>query len=273
MPHAVRLTKVALVIITCLFAVFGTGCSSAPVDDSSLTAAELYAEAQSTIRSANWDQAIKNLRRVQARFPFDPYAIQAHLDMIFVHQEQGDVEAVIEECDRFIKENPRHPRVDYAYYMRGVAYFPKQPFFLNKWFGLDPADTDTSGAERSFQYLRRLVEAFPQSEYIHDARARMTWLQNHMARHELGVAMWYMRREAYVAAIARSRGLLEDYPDSDSKAQALEIMVLAYRKIGMDDLAVDTKRMLETNYPGYRMSLTFKPRNERWLDWVRDFFD
>jgi len=259
-------------IIACLLPLLGSGCASTPEDESQRTAAELYAEAQRTIRNANWELAIKNLRRVQARFPFDPYALQAHLDMLQVHHEQGDVESVVEEADRFIKENPRHPRVDYAYYMRGLAWFPKEPFVANAWFEIDPAGADSSGAERSFQYFRRLVEAYPASEYAVDARGRMVWLQHYMARHELHVAMWYMRREAYVAAAARARDLLQEFPESDSQAQALEVLVLAYEKLGLTDLAADARRVLEANFPGYRFQLQFKPRNERWIDWVRDFF-
>lgn len=270
MSHAARLTKAT--IIACLLALLGAGCASTPEDEAGKTAAQLYAEAQRTIRAANWEQSIKNLRRVQARYPFDPYAIQAHLDMIFVHQEQGDAQAVVEEADRFIKENPRHPRVDYAYYMRGLAWFPKEPFILNDWFDVDQAGVGSSGPERSFQYFRRLVESYPDSTYSTDARARMVWLQNFNARHELQVAMWYMRREAYVAAAARARDLLQEYPESDSKAQALEVMVLAYRKLGLTDLAADAQRVLEANYPGYQFQLKFKPRNERWIDWVTDFF-
>jgi outer membrane protein assembly factor BamD len=261
------------VIIACLLSLLAAGCASTPEDESSMTAAQLYGEAQRTIRNANWELAIKNLRRVQARYPFDPYAIQSHLDMLYVHQQAGDTESVVEEADRFIKENPRHPKVDYAYYMRGLAWFPKEPFVANDWFDIDQAEADSSGAEKSFQYFRRLVEAYPASEYSPDARARMVWLQNFIARHELGVAKWYMRREAYVAAVDRARDLLQEYPDSDSKAPALELMVLAYRKLGLDDLAADAQKVLDANYPGYQFQLVFKPRNERWLDWVRDFFD
>jgi outer membrane protein assembly factor BamD len=261
------------VIIACLSAVLAAGCASTPEDESNQTAEQLYAEAQRTIRNANWELAIKNLRRVQARYPFDPYAIQSHLDMLYVHQQQGDTESVVEEADRFIKENPRHPRVDYAYYMRGLAWFPKEPFVANDWFDIDQAEADSSGAEKSFQYFRRLVEAYPSSEYALDARARMVWLQSYLARHELAVAKWYMRREAYVAAAARVRDLLQEYPESNVKDQALEVLVLAYRKLGMDDLAADAQKVLEANFPGYQFQLVFKPRNERWIDWVRDFFD
>lgn len=259
------------VIIACLVAVLGA-CANTPEDLSTKTAAELYADAQRSVRNGNWDVAVKSLRRVQARFPFDPYALQAHLDLISVHLQQRDAEQVVLEADRFIKENPRHPRVDYAYYMRGLAYFPPAPFVMNGWFNIDEAGYDVTPAARSFQYFRRLVETHPASAYVADARARMVWLQNLLARHELHVAKWYMRRGAFLAAAQRAADLLREYPESASQAGALELMVLAYGKLGLTQLADDAQRVLELNFPGHRKTLEYKPRNERWHDWLRDIF-
>ena len=258
-------------IIACLIAVVGA-CASNPEDESGKTAAELYATAQQSVRNGNWDVAIKNLRRVQARFPFDPYALQAHLDLISVNLQRQDAEQVVLEADRFIKENPRHPRVDYAYYMRGLAYFPGEQFFMTRWFDIDQAAFDVTPAAKSFQYLHRLIESFPNSEYAPDARARMVFLQNLLARHELHVAKWYMRRGAFVAAAQRATDQLHDYPESDSQAETLELMVLAYRDLGLTRLADDAQKVLDLNFPGRKPTLEFKRRNERWIDWVKDIF-
>jgi outer membrane protein assembly factor BamD len=258
-------------IIACLVALVGA-CASTPEDQSGLSAAELYASAQQSVRNGNWEVAIKSLRRVQARFPFDPYALQAHLDLINVHLQQRDAEQVVMEADRFIKENPRHPRVDYAYYMRGLAYFPPEPWFMNNWFDIDQADFDVTPAAKSFQYFRRLVEAYPNSEFVPDARARMVFLQNMLARHELHVAKWYMRRGAYLAAAQRATDLLRDFPECDSQAETLELMVLAYRNLGLTQLADDAQKVLDLNFPGHKNSLRFQPRNERWFDWLKAIF-
>lgn len=270
--HARRFDSlVRTMIIACLIGVLGA-CSSDPVDPSTLSAADLYAEAARTVRNGNWDLAVKNLRRVQARYPFDPYALQAHLDLISVHLQQRDPEQVVLEADRFIKENPRHARVDYAYYMRGLAYFPTEPFVMNDWFDVDQAGFDVTPAARSFQFFRRLVETHPNSQYTSDARARMVWLQNLIARHELHVAKWYMRREAFLAASQRATDLLRDFPQSDSQAEALELLVVAYRKLGLVQLADDAQRVLDLNFPGREPTLRYQPRNERWIDWVKDIF-
>jgi outer membrane protein assembly factor BamD len=257
--------------IACLLALLAA-CASAPEGPEGGDAATLYAKAQVSVRNANWEIAVRDLRRVQARFPFDPYATQAHLDLIYVQFQIGDKELVIEEADRFIRENPRHAAVDYAYYMRGIAYFPPDQWFLERWFDIDRAATDPADARRSFQYFRRLVEAFPNSSFAADSRARMVTLYQQLARHELLVARWYMRRGAYVAAVARAKEILAAFPESEARAEALEVMVAGYRRLGLDDLAADAQRVLDLNYPGREPTLRIQPRNERWIDWIRDFF-
>ena len=269
--HARRFDDpIRTLIIACLVAIIGA-CASTPEEEGK-TAAELYGVAQESVRNGNWDLAIKNLRRVQARFPFDPYALQAHLDLISVHLQRRDAEQVVLEADRFIKENPRHARVDYAFYMRGLAYFPAEQFFMNDWFDVEQAAFDVTPASKSFQYLRRLVETHPNSEYAPDARARMVWLQNLIAGHELHVAKWYMRRGAFLAAAQRATDLLRDFPESDCQAEALELMVLAYRELGLTKLADDAQKVLALNFPDHKPTLKFKRRNERWMDWIKDIF-
>jgi outer membrane protein assembly factor BamD len=100
----------------------------------------------------------------------------------------------------------------------------------------------------------------------------MVWLQNLIASHELHVAKWYMRRGAFLAGAQRATDLLRDFPESDSQAEALELMVLAYRELGLTQLADDAQKVLAHNFPDHKPSLKYKHRNERWLDWLKDIF-
>jgi outer membrane protein assembly factor BamD len=259
-------------IIACLTALLLAACATTEEDEGDLSAAQMYQRATRTVANGNWELAVKQLRRVQARYPFDPYAIQSHLDLINVHLEQNDPEAVVEEADRFVRENPRHAQVPYALFMKGMAYWEPEASRFTRWFGVDAAARDPSRAQRSFQYFRELALAHPGSEYSTDARQRMVHLQNRLARHELVVADYYMRRGAWVAAAQRARTVLQDFPESGSQAPALEIMVAAYRRIGLDDLAADAQRTLDANYPGYEPRLHIPAENASWWDWVKYYF-
>jgi outer membrane protein assembly factor BamD len=94
------------------------------------------------------------------------------------------------------------------------------------------------------------VERYPASEYAEDARQRMVFLKNRLASYENSVARFYLERGAYVAALNRAKGALEEYNGATSNPESLRIMIEAYEGLGMDKLAADTRLVLENNFPG-----------------------
>ena len=209
---------------------------------------ELYRRASISLKSGSYESAIRQLRTIRARFPFSEYADQAMLDLLYAYAQLGDAESVDEEGDQFIQENPRHANIDYIYYIRGLAYFGKEDRnFIQRWFKADVAKRDISDARRSFQHFRQLLERYPKSQYAADARQRMITLRNRMARHEIYVANYYMKREAYVSAVNRAKYVIENLPDTPSTADALRIMARAYRQLDLNDLAEDAERILLEN--------------------------
>ena len=76
-----------------------------------------------------------------ARYPFAAETRQSRLDVIYAYYRAGESESAIDAADTFIRENPTHPRIDYAWYLKGLTDFERMPNFLEKWFSveLEPA--------------------------------------------------------------------------------------------------------------------------------------
>ena len=85
-----------------------------------------------------------------------------------------------------------------------------------------------------------------------DARQRMAFLLNTLARHDLSVARYYMKRGAYVAVVNRAKYVIENYQNTPAVEDALGLMAIAYREMGMDELTDDTLRVLRINFPESR---------------------
>ena len=242
----------------CLCAAALAGCSSEKSKDQTLSAPDLYTQIQSNLGASNYKTAIERLNTLQARFPFDDFGTQAQLDLIYANYLNRDYDAAVDAADRFIREHPRHVDVDYAYYMKGVAYFDPEVDFLRKWFGHDNFQHDPANSQKSFEAFALLIERYPDSRYVPDARQRMVFLRERLADFDWQAADWYMRRGAWVSALQRSYSIIQHYPQTPRTQDALQIMYTCYKNLHLDDLAASTEKLLETNYPG--VPLDYTPR-------------
>ena len=238
-----RLLFIGLVAITLM-----AGCGRERLDDES-SAEELYAEAQLALQSRNYERAIRLYRSLTIRFPFGRHAEQAQLDMAYAQHRARRPEAALTTLDRFIRTYPTHPNVDYAWYLKGLVHYDQAMGFLRRIFPGQVVDRDQESARRAFMDFQELIQRYPNSRYVADARQRMVFLRNAMAEHEIVIGEYYYNRQAYIAALNRSRYVIEHYPGAPANIDALELMERAYRRLDLDDLASDTRRTLEYNYP------------------------
>ena len=211
---------------------------------------EMYRQAKSELNSENYDTAIKLFEALQSRYPYGRYAQQSLLELAYAYYRQGESESAVSSAERFIKQYPNNQFVDYAYYVKGLANFHGEVSMLQSVGGQDPTERDPKAAQDSFDAFKDLITRFPNSRYAPDSRLRMQYLVNLLAKHEMHVASYYLRRGAYVAAVNRAQGILTQYPNSPSTRDALEIMVQAYDAMGMTSLRDDAKRILAKNSGG-----------------------
>jgi outer membrane protein assembly factor BamD len=242
--HPSRVLLVAVGI-----AMLAAGCRSHRGDDAKSGPEVIYARAQKAIRNSSYGEAIKQLEALQSRFPFSEPARQSQLDLIYAYYKNREVDPAIDAADTFIRENPTNPRVDYAYYMKGLVYFERQSNWLERRFNVDLSQRPPVNARKSFEAFQQLIEKYPHSQYIGDARQRMVFLRNRLADFELHVALYYMRRGAYVGAINRAKFCVENYDGAPAVKGSLKVLVDAYRDLKMTDLAANTERVYADNFP------------------------
>jgi len=211
------------------------------------SASKLYAEASEELSSGNYTTAIEYYEKLEARYPFGRYAMQSQLDVAYAHYKGEEPEAAIAAADRFIKLYPQNPYVDYAYYLKGIVNYNRSVGFLDRYIPTDPSQRDPGSALDAFQDFAELVRLFPDSKYAVDARQRMVYLRNNLAKNEVHVARYYMKRQAYVAAANRCSYVIERFQRTSAVEEALEVLIDAYKKLGKSKLAADAERVLVLN--------------------------
>lgn len=223
------------------------------IDDSQWSPNKFYTEAKNELTNQNYAAAIKLFEGLEARYPYGRYAQQAQLEVAYAHYKDQQQASAIAAADRFIQLYPHHPNLDYAYYIKGLANFHDDlgilGFFTSRIIKQDMSERDSKAARESFDNFKELATRFPKSKYTPDALKRMSHLVNVVARSEIYVARYYMKRKAYVAAVRRAQFILEEYPQTPSTEEALFIMARAYDKLGLNDLREDVERVMRRNFP------------------------
>jgi outer membrane protein assembly factor BamD len=237
----------ATVLAACALMLGMTGCGNKSKELIG-SADKLYEAAQRAANNGNYRDAITYYEQLEARFPFSNPARQGQLDLMYAYYKNREPESAIDQADQFIRENPAHPRVDYAYYIKGLTQFERNPNFLERWFNADLTERPPIDARKSFQAFQTLLQRFPNSEYAADSRQRMIFLRNRLASYEVYVADYYLKRGAFVGAINRSKYAIENYDGAPQIRRALEIMADSYTALGMKDLAAESHKVLRENY-------------------------
>ncbi|PHS25402.1 MAG: outer membrane protein assembly factor BamD [Methylophaga sp.] len=235
---------------------FLSGCSffsekEEVVAASGWTVERVYSEAKAALNAGDYTTALQYYSQLEARFPFGSYAQQSLLESAYAHYKADDPEAAIATLDRFMRVYPLNPSMDYAFYLRGLINFNRDIGLFEKYIPRDESQRDPGSARFALKDFNTLVHRFPKSKYSEDAAQRIVYLRNRLARHEINVAHYYMRRGAHIAAANRGKYVIENYPRTPAMPDALLIMAKAYKILELNDLSDAALRVLRLNYPGH----------------------
>ena len=246
--------KLTAKIIFITVALTLTGCSSSDnavdidkVPDKSAQA--LFVDARTSLDNGLYQKAIQLLSAIDSRFPFGPISHQVQLDLIYAYYKVGDSAQGMALTDRFLRLNPNNPNIDYVYYMRALTNLSTEDNLFQDIAGLDRSDRDPTASRDAFNDFKKIITEYPESKYAADSRKRMIEIKSRLAKYELAVANFYLKREAYASAANRGRYIIEYFSPSPEVELALEIMIECYDKLGLVDLKKNSLQVLAANYP------------------------
>ncbi len=211
------------------------------------SAQKLFVEATDAMSSGDYERAIDLYQKLEARYPFGKYAQQSQLNIAYAYYRFSEPESALAALDRFINLYPNSPATAYAYYLRGMVNFNRSLGFLDRYLPTDRSQRDPGASVEAYKDFAEVVRRFPDTEYGEDGRKRMIHLRNNLARHEVNVAQYYLDRGAFLAAANRGQYVLENYQRTPAVKPALQIMIAAYERLGLAELAQDTQRVLALN--------------------------
>ena len=231
------------------------GCSSNPskkevVDKGPQSSEQVYFQkAQKSLERNQYTDAVKSLEALDTYYPTGQYTQQAQLELLYAKFKQKDYEGTIALAERFIRLNPQHPNVDYAYYVRGVANMEMNYDSLIRYTSLQQSHRDVSYIKVAYQNFVDLIRRFPSSQYSVDAAQRMKYIAQELAESEMNAARFNIQRKAWLAAAERAQWVIEHYPQTPQTPEALATLAYSYQKLGDTATSQQYVDILKLNYP------------------------
>ncbi len=232
---------------------------------------QMYTRAHQALENDNLSRSETYYQRLVSRFPYGPYTEQAQLDLAYAYYKDAKFDDAASTINRFIRTYPTHKHVDYAYYLKALINFNRENRVLAKLARLDMSQRDQGTPRQSFNDFGDLLRRYPNSRYAEDARQRMVYLREILAKHEIGVGLYYLRRGAYVAAANRGQYVIENFPQSAYEGDGLALMAESYTRLGNKTLADDSRRVLQQNFPNHPWLVGKWPRKNGILRQLNPF--
>ena len=242
-----------LATVMLCFTLAVTACSSSNYNSDEvpdISPENLYNVAKSGMATGDFALARRYLEAIDSRYPFGSLTSQVQLDLIYVYYKERESDLALAQINRFIRLSPTHPNIDYVYYMKGLTEIQKRSDMIQDYLGLDRSEKDPSLYQAAFNTFRDLIRSYPNSIYAADARQRMIYIKEELAKRELAIAEYYFEREAYVSSIRHCQNLLYTYRNTQQLRPALELMARGYERLGLVDPANNTRRVLATTFGG-----------------------
>lgn len=214
-----RLTTLLIVI----FSLFVGGCSLTPERDVTQSAEYFYQQGHRQLKDEDMSAAEATLDEMEARFPLHVRTHQLYLELADAYHWAGETEKAVQMADRFIRRFPDHRDVDYAYFVKGQAYFSKAVPALAP----NNPKPDRSYADAAMESYIYLLRHYPQSSYRLHARENIAYLRALLAQYELGQVKELVAQGNRAKASELAENLVKLYPETPSATKAMALFASA----------------------------------------------
>jgi outer membrane protein assembly factor BamD len=193
-----------------------------------------YFEALESFKAHNWEDARALFGEVRKLFSYSRYARLAELRLADIDFEQSKYSDAVAAYRDYVQNHRSDREVEYARYRISKSLF----FDIEDSIALPPAEErDQATTAEAYRDLRNFLSDFPNSRYVIDAKYMHDVVLQRLVRHELYLARFYLREEAFEATISRIDYALNKYPSSGLDAEALVLKGETLLKMKKNDQA------------------------------------
>ncbi|WP_408605949.1 outer membrane protein assembly factor BamD [Ciceribacter selenitireducens] len=199
----------------------------------------LYNQGLANIKAGNIVEASRKFDAIDAQHPFSEWSQKALVMSTFTKYRQARYTDAVAAGNRYLNLYPRSDDSAYVQYLVGLSY----------WKQITSVTQDQKPSLQTIDAMQKVVDNYPDSEYIDDAQAKIRFARDQLAGKEMQIGRYYLERKEYLASISRFRVVVEKYPNTNQIEEALARLVEAYFAMGVVTEAQTAAAVLGHNYP------------------------
>ncbi|PRD45185.1 outer membrane protein assembly factor BamD [Phyllobacterium phragmitis] len=199
----------------------------------------LYNQGLANLEAGRLNEAAKKFAAIDRQHPYTEYARKALVMAAFTNYRQGNYDEAVNMGKRYTTLYPTSKEAAYAYYIIGLSYFRQIP----------DVTRDQVATRRAIAAMNEVIERYPESEYVEDAKAKIRFARDQLAGKEMQIGRYYLERKEYLAAVKRFRSVVEEYSNTRHVEEALARLVEAYYALGLTSEAQTAAAVLGQNFP------------------------
>ena len=229
-------------IIFLFFLLFICSCSNKDNVSKNLSKLEdkkLFNEGIKLSKDKKFKKAIENFKLINDEFPYSEFSSTANIYNAYLNFELNKLDQSILLLTDYINMNPSGKFSDYAHYMLGMCYYVQ----------ISEPDRDSGFTKKAMEKFKVLLSKFPQSDFSTDAKFKIQFLLNYMAKKEFNIGMFYLKKNVPSAAITRFTKILKEYEQTTIIPQTLYRISEAFLMLGLTEEANKSLAVLKHNFP------------------------
>ena len=238
----INLIKKKLVILKILYVVFLlSNCSSTNFDKdkSQLSDVEIYSTGLASLKKGDLKKATLKFDDVFLNHPFSSLAPKSEIMSAYSLYQSNEIKKAVTKLISYIEMNPKGELTEYAHYLLAMCYYA----------GVSSEDRDPGASIKSLNYFKLIVTKYPNTKYAKDAKLKIQFLKNALARNELNIGKFYLRKGAPASSIKRFKFILQDYQNTSVMPETLYRLSEAFLMLGLKDEAIKSIALLNYNFP------------------------
>jgi outer membrane protein assembly factor BamD len=199
----------------------------------------LYNQGLANMNAGRLGEASKKFGAIDRQHPYSEYGRKALVMGAFADYRQGKYEEAINSGKRYVQLYPTDEDAAYAQYIVGLSYFRQ----------IRDVTQDQKESRRAIEAMEEVVQRWPESPYVEDAKAKIRFARDQLAGKEMQIGRYYLERREYIASIKRFRYVVENYSNTRHIEEALSRLTEAYFAMGLTSEAQTAAAVLGHNYP------------------------